>query len=79
MRTTLNLEEDVLQRAKAYARDRSLSLGNAVSQLVRRGLAAQGATRTVNGLLVFDLPPDTAVITAEDVRRLDVRPNEDLS
>jgi hypothetical protein len=71
MRTTLNLDDDLLRNVKEYARDRSLALGKAVSQLVRRGLAAQGATRTVHGLQVFDLPPDSPSVTAERVQRLE--------
>jgi hypothetical protein len=71
MRTTLNLEDEVLRKVKDYAHHRSLSLGSAVSQLVRRGLGAQGATRTVNGLQVLDLPPDSPIVAAEHVRRLE--------
>ncbi|HEV2383540.1 MAG TPA: antitoxin [Terriglobia bacterium] len=70
MRTTLNIEDGVLEKVKAYASDRSLGLGKAVSQLVRRGLAAQSATRTLNGLQVFDLPEDSPIVSVEDVRRL---------
>lgn len=71
MRTTLNIEDGVLEKVKAYANDRSLGLGKAVSQLVRRGLAAQSATRTVNGLQVFDLPQDSPTVTGEVVGRLE--------
>ena len=39
MRTTLNLEEDALIAAQTLARRRKLSLGQAVSELVRRGSA----------------------------------------
>jgi hypothetical protein len=71
MRTTLNIEDELLEKVKAYANDRSVGLGKAVSQLVRRGLTAQSATRTVNGLQVFDLPPDSPIVTAEHVQRLE--------
>src|SRR6266852_3716190 len=37
MRTTLNLDDDVLQKVKDYAESRSLSVGRAVSELVRKG------------------------------------------
>ena len=47
MRTTLNLDEDAFQLAKAYAQSRSLALGKAVSELVRRGLAAPMNTLVV--------------------------------
>jgi len=71
MRTTLNLDDDTLLLAKAYADSRALSLGKAVTDLVRRGLAAERPYHIVNGLCVFDLPPDTPVVTTEHVRSLE--------
>jgi len=70
MRTTLNLDEDILRAAKSYAETRSMALGEAVSVLVRRGLTVPCPTRKVNGLLVFDPPADSEVVTAERVRQL---------
>src|SRR6185369_28414 len=40
MRTTLTLDDDVVELAARQARARGLSLGKAVSDLVRRGLSA---------------------------------------
>ena len=71
MRTTLNLDEDVLRLTKAYAQGRSLALGKAVSELVRRGLAVPMNTRVVNGLHVVVLPPDSLAVTSEDVKRIE--------
>ncbi len=71
MRTTLNLDEDVLRAAKSYAQSRSMALGSAISALVRRGLTLPCPTRTVNGLLVFDPPADSEVVTAERIRQLE--------
>jgi hypothetical protein len=71
MRTTLSLDDDTVLLAKAYAESRALSLGKAVSDLVRRGLAAERPFRMVNGLCVFELPPDTPVVTTEHVRDLE--------
>lgn len=68
-RTTLTLEKDVYQVAKRYAAARGVRLGKAVTELVRRGLAAREATREKNGLVVFDLPAGSPPVTAEDVRR----------
>ena len=39
MRTTITLEEDALAMAKAYAKARALNIGQAVSELIRRGSA----------------------------------------
>jgi hypothetical protein len=70
MRTTLNLEDDVLEDVKRYAEERHVPLGRAVSDLVRRGLNAPYPTRVVNGWHVAVLPPDSPKVTAEGVRRL---------
>jgi hypothetical protein len=46
-------------------------MGKAVSELVRRGLSAPVKTRTVNGLVVFDVPEDGDPVTSERVKRLE--------
>ena len=74
MRTTLNLDDDALRLMRDYARRRSLPLGRAVSELVRRGLTTPLPTKLVNGFHVVDLPSDSPVITTEDVRRLEDEP-----
>lgn len=71
MRTTLNLDDDVLRNAKQYADSRSLTMGKAVSELVRKGLRAPVAIRWENGIPVFDVPADGEVITVEHVKKLE--------
>jgi hypothetical protein len=71
MRTTLRLDDDIFQVVRRYAESRSLALGKAVSELVRKGLAAPVPTRTVNGIQVFDLPPDSPRITSRRVKELE--------
>ena len=71
MRTTLSLDDDVFQVVKHYAQNRSLALGKAVSELVRRGLSAPVKTKIVNGLVVFDLPENSSPVTSELVKRLE--------
>jgi hypothetical protein len=71
MRTTLNLDDDVFQTVKTYAENRSLAMGKALSELVRRGLNAPVKTRVVNGLVVFDVPADSEPVTSELVKRLE--------
>lgn len=78
VRTTLNLDDDVLAEVKDYAENRSQPLGKAVSELVRRGLAARRPTRRVNGLLVFDVPPGSARVSTELVRRIEADEDERL-
>lgn len=71
MRTTLNLDDEVFRLARGYARSRSLALGKAVSELVRKGLSAPVRTRIVNGVHVFDLPAGGDRISSERVKELE--------
>ena len=71
VRTTLSLDDDVFQVLKTYAENRSLSMGKAVSELVRRGLNAPVKTRVVNGLVVFDVPEGSEPVTSELVKQLE--------
>lgn len=70
MRTTLSLEDDAIQSLKTYAEKHHLSLGQAASELIRRGSRFQLGTRKVNGLPVFEAPADFPRITAKEVRQL---------
>jgi len=71
MRTTLSLDDDVFRLVKRYAASRSLALGKAVSELVRRAFSVPLPTRSVNGIQVFDLPPQSPRVTAKKVRELE--------
>jgi hypothetical protein len=71
MRTTLSIDDDVLEVATAHAKARGVSVGKAVSDLVRRALRGPIPLREENGRYVFDLPPDTTVVTNDHVRRLE--------
>lgn len=71
MRTTLNIDDDVLKAAKEYAERRSVGLGKAVSDLVRRGMASRRLTRMVNGVHVVDLPADSPRVTTKMIGQLD--------
>ena len=71
MRTTIHLDDDIIAEIKRYAENRSLGLGKAVSELVRRGIAAPVPTRMVNGLLIFDPPGDSPKVTTKMVRELE--------
>jgi len=70
MRTTLNLDDDVLREVKEYADSRSVALGRAVSDLVRRGLNTPVQTQVVNGFHVVVLPPSSPAIYPDQVKRL---------
>jgi len=70
MRTTLNLDDDVLELLKDYAENRSVALGKAASELVRRGLEAPVQTRMVNGFHAVILPANSPQVTAEKIKQL---------
>ena len=70
VRTTLALDDDVLAAAKQHAESRRVSLGKAVSDLLRRAVAADCPTTKLNGLTVLDPGPRSALVSASTVRRL---------
>jgi hypothetical protein len=70
MRTTLNLDADALEMVRQYSEARSVALGKAASELVRKGFASPTPTRVVNGFVVFDVPADSPKITTERVKEL---------
>ena len=50
MRTTLDLDEDVLQAAKELALARGTTAGKVISELARKGLVPARPARTRNGV-----------------------------
>ena len=73
MRTTLSLDDDIFPLVRHYAEGRSIALGKAVSELVRRGLDSPSPMKLkrVHGIAVVVLPPDSPVVTTEHVRQLE--------
>ena len=68
VRTTLQIDDDVLTDARGIAEAEGRSLGAVISDLARRSLRPLGLT-TERGLPVFDVPDDAPAITLEDVLR----------
>ena len=72
MRTTINLDKDVHELASLYAKNRGITLGAAIGELVRKGLVATSSApsprlnRLSNGLLAF--PSRGRTITSEMVK-----------
>lgn len=62
MRTTVTLDDDVFEAARALMRASGQTLGHVLSQLARRGLRAQDDFATRNGLPVFDVRANAPVI-----------------
>ena len=71
MRTTLNLDDDVLEHASLQAKLRGASLSKTVSDLVRRGLTAPTPSEEKDGIVVFQLPADSPRVTTDEVRRIE--------
>jgi len=71
MRTTLSIDDEVLKQVRRYAEERSMPVGEAVSELIRKAFRTPTPTKMVNGLCVFDLPPDSPRITNERVKELE--------
>jgi len=53
MRTTVDLEEDVLLAAKQLARERGVSIGRVLSDLARQALSRPDAGTMRNGVPLF--------------------------
>jgi len=71
MRTTLDIEEDVLEVAKSLAKHRRLSLGAAVSQLIRNSIQPPVPNKVVrNGLRVIARGPEAKAVTLDVVNKL---------
>ena len=71
MRTTIDLDEDVLRLAKHLAEEREQSLGRVVSDLVRRGLQPPGKVRTRRGAIpMLARKPGARPVTAQIVKEL---------
>ena len=71
MRTTLNLSDDAMLTAQSYARRLQISLGEAVSRLIRNASAPQNANVETPLRGKYALAPQRdEVITTEHVREL---------
>lgn len=71
MRTTLDIDEDVLEIAKGLAAHRKLSLGRVVSDLLRRNLTPPVGGATVrSGLRVIRREPGATPVTLDVINRL---------
>jgi hypothetical protein len=72
MRTTLRLDDDVYSAARSLARHEGKSVGDIVSELIRKALAPPPPPKRRRGqgsFPTFDLPRKAAPITAEMVKQ----------
>jgi hypothetical protein len=73
MRTTLNIDDDVLRAAKELARLRGNTAGAILSELARESLGRQrpsGSERVRNGVPMLPPRPGAGIVTPEGVRAL---------
>ena len=70
MRTTLNIDDEILEAARCIADERNLSVGAVLSDLARRGLQPADAVRNRSrGFPVFDVSNDGTILTLDRVKR----------
>lgn len=65
MRTTLNLPEDVYEVARCLAASRQISMGEALAELVRRGLDTAARLDTKSVFPRFHVDRDAPPITLQ--------------
>ena len=71
MRTTLDIDDDILQAAKEMAASRNTTAGRIVSDLLRRALEPPGPQVPVrNGVPLISRPPGAPVLTMKLVNEL---------
>ena len=70
MRTTVNIDEDVLAAAKQLARQRATTLGRTLSDIAWRGLQPGPAPQYRNGVPLLATRPGTKKVTIELVNQL---------
>lgn len=67
MRTTLTIDDDVLEAAKTLAAQRKASVGSVLSELARKGLRPQPSIRYDSAIPVFEIREGAPVFGPEDV------------
>ena len=70
MRTTVTIDDDLLQIARQMAEARGETLGAVISQLVRRGLEPQVSAPEDGGLPTFRVGPDAPIIPGQRAAEL---------
>ena len=70
MRTTLNIDDEILEVARSLAGERSISVGAALSELARRGLRQRTSSlRKRKRFPVFDVSRDSTPLTLDRVKQ----------
>ena len=70
MRTTLDIEDDILLAAREIAQQRGLPMGKVLSDLARQALTRETVCGDRDGVPLFPIRPDGGVVTLELVNQL---------
>jgi hypothetical protein len=70
MRTTLDIDEDVLMAVKSLADARKTTAGKLLSDLARQSLQPKGTSIKRNGFTLFPIRKDGVPVTMDLVNRL---------
>jgi hypothetical protein len=72
MRTTLEIDDDVMQAAREIARLKNQGIGRSLSELARRGLAPETSptVKMEHGIPVWQHGPGAIPVTNEMIRNL---------
>ncbi|HMQ54574.1 MAG TPA: CopG family transcriptional regulator [Anaerolineae bacterium] len=70
MRTTIDLDEDILLATKELARQRGIPMSKIISELLRQALTRPVTTETRSGIPLFPRQPNAGVVTLEIVNQL---------
>jgi hypothetical protein len=69
MRTTLDIDDDLLDALRPVAAGQKRSLGRVISDLVRSSMQPRSSDSMHNGFPVFDIASDATMFGADDVTR----------
>jgi hypothetical protein len=70
VRTTLDIEDDVLSAAREIAQQQGVSMGKILSDLARQSLIRRVDVSTCQGVPLFPVRPDSGVVTLKLINQL---------
>lgn len=70
MRTTIDLEDDILSAVEVLAQQQGVPIGKVLSDLARQALAKQDSVTERNGIPLFPIQPHAGIVTMEIVNQL---------
>jgi hypothetical protein len=70
VRTTVKIDDDVLQAARQLAEAKGQSLGQTLSELARASLTRPGVSQYRNGVKLLPARPGASRVTMEEVNAL---------